>query len=104
MHGDNANPFGILMKTWLVCFDISDDKSRRKAGNLLLSYGNRVQDSVFEIVLNDAVDRVALKKALNPLVDDGDDLRFYYLPKESIKHSETLQCDPVAYSPAVIVC
>ncbi len=34
---------------WLVAFDISDDKIRRKISALLLKYGCRIQYSIFEI-------------------------------------------------------
>ncbi|RVT47834.1 CRISPR-associated endonuclease Cas2 [Rheinheimera sediminis] len=37
---------------WLVCFDISDDKRRRKVVKLLQQHGERVQFSVFELRLH----------------------------------------------------
>ncbi|NSY36607.1 CRISPR-associated endonuclease Cas2 [Pseudoalteromonas sp. JC28] len=36
---------------YLVCFDISDDKARRRLVNRLGEYGERVQYSVFEVQL-----------------------------------------------------
>ncbi len=41
------------MHVYLVCFDISDDRARHKVGKLLLHYGSRVQESVFEIMVDD---------------------------------------------------
>ena len=39
------------MHIYLACFDISDDKNRDRAGKELLTYGDRVQKSVFEIAI-----------------------------------------------------
>ncbi len=38
-----------MRKKWLVTYDISDDKKRKKVSNLLLEKGVRVQLSCFEI-------------------------------------------------------
>ena len=91
------------MKTYLVCFDITEDKNRNKVGNILLAYGDRVQFSVFEIAVNKPSELVALKKRLEPLVEPGDDLRFYYLTAETRKQSQTLDGAPVADFPSVII-
>ena len=39
---------------YLVCFDISDNKTRTRIGNYLGAFGNRVKESVFEVELADA--------------------------------------------------
>lgn len=36
---------------YLICFDITDDKTRRKVVNTLQAFGERVQYSVFEVQL-----------------------------------------------------
>ena len=36
---------------FLVCYDIADDRRRERLANELLDYGTRVQESVFECVL-----------------------------------------------------
>lgn len=69
--------------TYLVCFDIENDKARRKVGNLLLAYGDRVQYSVFEIALTNQSQLTELKYRLSKILhqhpNPDDDLRFYYL-------------------------
>jgi CRISPR-associated protein Cas2 len=36
---------------FLVCYDIADDRRRERVANELLDYGTRVQESVFECML-----------------------------------------------------
>ena len=66
------------MHTWLVCFDITDDRNRRRVGDLLEEYGLRVQRSVFEISLESAQELAGLRYRLQCWLDTGDDLRFYH--------------------------
>lgn len=44
----------VSKETYLIAYDISDDKKRAKVMSALLAYGNRVQYSVFEVVLTDS--------------------------------------------------
>lgn len=67
------------MHTYLVCFDISDDKKRRRVGILLEQYGQRVQGSVFEIAVESPAQLERLKKRLSRYLELEDDLRFYHL-------------------------
>ncbi len=64
---------------FLVCFDIVDDKIRYRVVKVLLKYGQRVQKSVFECMLNDA-DYLQMKNSLDKLVDlTKDSIRYYQL-------------------------
>lgn len=45
----SASPF-----TWVISYDIVDDKRRTKAARLLQSRGQRVQYSVFEVLASEA--------------------------------------------------
>lgn len=38
-------------QVWVVAFDVSDDRRRTKMARLLEAHGERVQKSVFELVL-----------------------------------------------------
>lgn len=67
------------MHTYLACFDITDDRSRRRVSAILEEYGLRVQRSVFEISINSVAELNKLKVRLTTLLDTGDDLRFYNL-------------------------
>ena len=99
------------MRRYLVCFDISNNRSRVKAGNILLEYGERVQESVFEVILRRAKDRrelVARLRALeqepnDPDEDDVFDIRFYKLCHSCQKQSFSLQGETIATSPATII-
>ncbi len=51
------------MPRFVVCYDITSDQRRRRVAECLDAYGDRVQDSVFELV----VDRVLFDKCLSEL-------------------------------------
>lgn len=67
------------MHTYLACFDITDDRSRRRVCAILEEYGLRVQRSVFEISIDSIGDLKKLKARLTKYLETGDDLRFYNL-------------------------
>ena len=91
------------MNCYLVCFDISEDKVRRRVGNYLERYGDRVQYSVFEIAVNRAEELNRLKQQIKDLLEPGDDVRFYYLNAESRRQSHDCNDNPVALFPAAII-
>ena len=68
----------------LICYDVDTttaggQKRLRKVAKVCENYGQRVQNSVFECLL-DAARFKHLKHQLTELVDtDKDSLRFYYL-------------------------
>lgn len=62
---------------YLVCFDISDDKKRKKVAKRLLSLGERVQWSVFEVELC----KTAAQSLYSESVDDITETdRFFMYP------------------------
>jgi CRISPR-associated protein Cas2 len=64
---------------WVVCYDITNDRRRNRVAKVLLGYGERVQESVFECHLNNALLR-RLQAELLPLIDSHSDrLRYYPL-------------------------
>lgn len=70
---------------YLVCFDIVDDKIRRRAVKVLGGYGVRVQKSVFECP-NLSPDRFTkLRNELDELIDHAEDtFRFYPLCRDCV--------------------
>lgn len=67
------------MMRWVVAYDIPDDRRRLKVANILQGFGDRVQHSVFEAVLEDR-DRQALEDELSRvIVPQEDRLRMYPL-------------------------
>ena len=91
------------MQTYLACFDISDDKSRRFISRKLEHYGLRVQYSVFEISVKNDTELEALKEELNQWIDTFDDIRFYHLCSACRKKSESVDNQSIAQFPLAII-
>ncbi len=53
------------MSLFIAAYDIARDSSRRQVANILLKYGRRVQESVFEIDLEGS-DLVEMKRQIGP--------------------------------------
>ncbi len=67
------------MKTkWVICYDISDDKTRRGVFKTLKDHGLPVQYSVFESSLTHPQQQ-ALKLRLTQDIETGDSIRWYPL-------------------------
>lgn len=67
------------MMRWVVAYDIPDDRRRLKVATLLQGFGDRVQHSVFEAVL-EGRDRAALEAELKKILfPEEDRLRMYPL-------------------------
>lgn len=68
----------------LITYDVNTEtaagrKRLRKVAKQCTNYGRRVQNSVFECILDNA-QCLALKTILTDIIDDSvDSLRFYYL-------------------------
>lgn len=64
---------------WMICYDISDDASRRRVESLLSAVGGRVQWSVFECLL-DRDQLTTLRYAIAKELDfSSDSVRYYPL-------------------------
>ena len=61
---------------YVIAFDIHDNKRRRKAVKLLLSYGIRIQYYVFEMILENR-DVEKLQIGLKKILTDDDSFRIY---------------------------
>lgn len=67
---------------YLIAFDIVDDRVRYRAVKVLLTYGYRVQKSVFEAFLS-AESRDECAQKLDELIDAStDSVRFYPLCRD----------------------
>ena len=88
----------------VVVYDIPDDRRRLKVFNLLESYGRRVQYSVFECFLNEKQLKQmygSIKKLAKP--NDGDNVRAYWVPKESWGKGFTLGSNPPEEPPNLYI-
>lgn len=57
---------------YVICYDIGDDRRRKRIADTLDAYGDRLQHSVFEIVATKKVIQTCLKKledCINPTED-----------------------------------
>jgi CRISPR-associated protein Cas2 len=70
-----------IKSLYLIAFDIVENRTRYRCVKQLLNYGQRVQKSVFECILNDA-QFLELKNKLDNLINpECDSLRYYLLCK-----------------------
>ena len=69
---------------YVVIYDISDDKRRRRVFNLLEGYGRRVQFSAFECVLNDRKFEELRARLAKVVKMDEDSVRFYPISKHTL--------------------
>ncbi|MBK6744812.1 MAG: CRISPR-associated endonuclease Cas2 [Hydrogenophilales bacterium] len=68
-----------MSRVWVVCYDIADNRRRGLVADLLEGHGVRVQESVFEIIL-DMRGLARLRDELRALCDWSEDsLRYYPL-------------------------
>jgi CRISPR-associated protein Cas2 len=68
-----------MSRFWMVCYDISDDRTRRDVETRLLGLGERVQESVFECRLGIDVLRAHFRQLAARLDPATDSLRAYPL-------------------------
>lgn len=61
---------------FLIIYDISDDKRRRKLAIFLEGYGKRVQESAFEFCVSKRIRRDIIDK-IPSLIKDDDSVRVY---------------------------
>ena len=64
---------------YVVCYDVSDDRIRDRLAGKLLDYGVRIQESVFECVLDDPGFAAMLEQLERIALTDTDRVRIYRL-------------------------
>ena len=71
---------------YLICYDMASNKKRRKAAEILLDYGRRVQYSVFECEISRKQFEVLYAKLadISEGMDDGN-IRIYQISKEEMQ-------------------
>ncbi len=79
----------------VFCYDIADDRRRRRVAKILEESMVRVQESVFESHLGPrAVDRLA--RLLEAELGPGDDLRIYGIGRAGLRRSRALGGAPIS--------
>ncbi len=61
-----------MRTTFLVCYDIADDKRLRKVFKTCSNFGNHLQFSVFECDLNPS-EKIAMETALDTIIKHDED-------------------------------
>jgi CRISPR-associated protein Cas2 len=61
-----------MRSTYLVCYDICDDKRLRKVFQLVRGFGDHLQYSVFECQLRE-IDLVRLRAELKKIINQNED-------------------------------
>ncbi len=61
-----------MRTTYLVCYDICDDKRLRRVFKTCYNFGNHLQYSVFECDLN-AAEKIELEQALADIIKHDED-------------------------------
>jgi len=93
----------MVIKTWLICFDVSDDKQRRQVVKTLLGHGLRVQRSVFEVTTSSDEQLQRLRTQLLEFLEPTDDLRLYRLCADCRKRSINLNGGKIADFPLAVI-
>lgn len=84
------------MLFYVIAYDIPCDKRRKKVSDLLEGYGQRVQYSVFECVLNKTKYDELRKRLRKRIKDDEDQIRFYPISEHTLKQVEVWGGRPVS--------
>ena len=89
----------------VICYDIADTKRRTKLAKLLLSYGHRVQESVFHCRLASDRDLDKLIKRIEKHINTSqDNCHIYHLCGWCEKGYHTLGSDWEEEKGPIIVC
>lgn len=81
----------------LITYDVNTEdaagrKRLRRIAKICVDYGQRVQNSVFECLLDAAQCRILQAKLISIMDSDKDSLRFYYLGNKYEKKVEHFGC------------
>jgi len=94
----------LKMKQFVViAYDIADDRRRQKIAKLLVQFGVRCNESVFECVLTQPKIQKMLQQ-LNKLANEQEDsILIYYLCKPCVMKRETIGQRPQPLSEIVMI-
>jgi CRISPR-associated protein Cas2 len=87
------------MLLYVIVYDITCDKRRKKVSDLLEGYGQRVQYSVFECILSQTKYSELQKRLRKQIKSSEDSVRFYPLSKHTFNQIETWGEPPVTELP-----
>lgn len=98
------------MNSYLICYDVTDDRDRNRVARLLERYGDRVQYSVFEVHLRRAEELTGIEGELREILAESEggadgeaDVRFYRLTVDALADSHNLDGSAVGNRAAVVI-
>ncbi len=91
------------MKTYILVYDIVDDRARRRASNVLTAWGYRVQKSVFEITLKSDHEAKKLQEELLQAIRPEAGVRLYRLCERCKHNSLALNGEPIVPRPNTVI-
>jgi CRISPR-associated protein Cas2 len=91
------------MRYQLICYDIPDDLVRARLAKLLLRFGKRVQESVFEIACATETQERKLSAEMQKLLGKGMNVRCYRLSAEMLRLSSSFDKDPPRPKPSAVL-
>ncbi|WP_013334534.1 CRISPR-associated endonuclease Cas2 [Gloeothece verrucosa] len=83
------------MRFYVITYDIPCDRRRKKVSDLLEGYGERVQYSVFECVLNKAKYEKLRQRLRKRIKEDEDKVRFYPVSEHTFQQVEVWGGPPI---------
>ncbi len=93
------------MRTWVLVYDIADDRLRQRVATRVARDGVRVQESVFEVVARSDAGFQRLLRDLRALLDGSTDaqVRWYGMNLDGYTRSGAIGSPPPTPPPAVII-
>lgn len=90
------------MSLYVAAYDIGSDGRRARVAHLLAEYGQRVQQSVFELWLTPRQLR-ALRRRVGPLLDPRDKFQLFPVDERGPRRRVAWQTPPNPYAPVIVV-
>ena len=88
---------------YLICYDIPDDRSRKKVAYLLEWYGIRVQYSVFECHLSAKKVKELQRRLRKRFNQNEDSIRFYPLTPSMLAQVVVWGSTPLSTPPSSVI-
>lgn len=84
---------------YVVCYDISDDRTRDHLSRGLLDFGTRIQESVFECLVDDEIYARLLTLLKKTKVGKDDKIRIYRVCADCIEVIQIYGVGEVTHDP-----
>jgi CRISPR-associated protein Cas2 len=88
---------------YLVCYDIADDRRRQHVSELLLDFGSRVQESVFECLIDAPLAEQMQERLRKAIETDSDSVFIFPLCDACMARSSNLGLARQAADPEVYI-